>query len=411
MKTCAPWKAALLLLGPSLLLAPLCYAKVYKSYNGTSAHVDSNSWDVLNAGCCRDISLKPSLADLLASNSFPPAVADGVSPPSPPGSKPLRIALDAATPADQDGMQKVHYLVVSGNNFDAPQATSVRYNTGYAGFAFMFDAAYQTATPTRPVDETNNEGTQLWQGWQGSGWPPIQIRTNETDGSIRLYVKISSDDCRGSFKPGCTAIKYLTDNTGVPIAFQRAQWYRIVVATRADPSGGGYAAVWLDNDANPSAEYHGKLGYTPASEGGQADTIDGLSISFGLYRPRPHPPVGQVVYFDRVKYAQTKEETLPFYTPEEIASVPQLIKSGEGYCRNGYKELKDDRGRGLRVESPWHCLKVSEEDAGCIASPSGVSFGKGSRKGRCRCDSVLDCGGTKDGGLGEDGFDRFSVML
>mmetsp|Transcript_42156 Transcript_42156/g.127898 ORF Transcript_42156/g.127898 Transcript_42156/m.127898 type:complete len:412 (-) Transcript_42156:244-1479(-) len=385
-------------------------SRVYKEYDGSAASIDASTWDLQNAGCCNGASVKPAVSGL--DGAFAPSLSDPAPDPSGGTSSAVRVALASIMPADGQGMQKIHYLIMTGNNFDAPQATSARDNTGYTGFAVKFDDAYQVAPPVTPVDVTTNRGTQIWQAWQGSGWPPVQLRTNETNGDIRLYLKMTNDSCRGSYKAGCTAIEYLRDGaTGNDLTFELGRWYRIVLATRADPSAAsssGYVAAWVDNGPLPAAEWTGAVGYTPESEGGQAGTIDGLSLSFGMYRHLADAPVDQAVHFDRIKYAQTKEEALPYYTAEELAAMPTFDDVDDGYCSSNH-ELKDDRGKSMRFDSPFACLMAVESDSACIASPAAVSFGKGARAGRCRCDKIPSCS-INGKGLGDDGFDRLSVV-
>ena len=70
---------------------------------------------------------------------------------------------------------------------------------------------------------------------------------------------------------------------------------------------------------------------------------------------------------------------------------------GEGYCTN-HKEL-------AATASASQCLGLAKADTECVTGTT-ISWGKGSRAGRCLCDLEEDCT-LEINGLGADGYDRF----
>merc|ERR1711939_742146 len=75
---------------------------------------------------------------------------------------------------------------------------------------------------------------------------------------------------------------------------------------------------------------------------------------------------------------------------------------GEGFCSR-FKELS-------RTESAWQCLQLARVDTQCVGKTT-VSWGKGSRAGRCLCDKFQGCIATKGTHLGANGFDRFQEIV
>merc|ERR1712113_465497 len=71
---------------------------------------------------------------------------------------------------------------------------------------------------------------------------------------------------------------------------------------------------------------------------------------------------------------------------------------GAGYCAQ-YKELP--RNLGLAG-----CFASAARDMQCV-NKHHISYGKGSRSGRCLCDTSLWCTSMEGLGLGNSGYDRY----
>merc|ERR1712050_718540 len=71
---------------------------------------------------------------------------------------------------------------------------------------------------------------------------------------------------------------------------------------------------------------------------------------------------------------------------------------GAGYCAQ-YKELP--RNMGLAG-----CFAAAARDMQCV-NKHHISYGKGSRSGRCLCDTSLWCTSMEGLGLGNSGYDRY----
>ena len=83
---------------------------------------------------------------------------------------------------------------------------------------------------------------------------------------------------------------------------------------------------------------------------------------------------------------------------------------GEGFCKDNYHELTS----GLGIAG---CLAAAAADAACAGNELNVawsgylriSYGKGSRAGRCLCDTYAGCVEVGGSSLGSNGFDRWEA--
>lgn len=228
----------------------------------------------------------------------PPAISEAIH--YQPNGKAIVFTIDPFWPVDDHNLQKLEYELQA----HGPEAAGVKKpNVRFCGFAFCFDSAY-----------TNNNGTaepigaQIWQCWQGRGWPPLQLRTDETNGQIRLHFVASNDDCRGSLKPS-TAILPLQKGEQ-EIVFEKGQWYTLIIKCRFDCRGmNGEVKCWVNGDTTPAVDWKGRLGYTPTSMGGKPETNDSCDTHFGLYQS--DTKTLHQIYFDRIKWADTQAEADP----------------------------------------------------------------------------------------------------
>jgi len=169
-----------------------------------------------------------------------------------------------------------------------------------------FDADYEFAI--------EKWGIQLWQAWQGHGWPPCQLSTDEKIGNIRLYFLCNNDLCRGS-ENAYSAKVYLKDASGNDMIFQKNKWYSFVIQPRFDYTTASNALLNCWVNGNLAAAWQGRMGYTPESVGGETGTLDGCDVHFGLYASKTEAL--RKVYFSQIKLADNFNEALP--APQPLA--------------------------------------------------------------------------------------------
>ena len=157
----------------------------------------------------------------------------------------------------------------------------------------------------------------------------------------------------------CSAVVVLQQD-GSDMIFSKNQWYRVVIQITMDytASAQGKVKAWVDDQATAAVDWTGKVGYTPTSQGGEADTGDAVSVQFGLYRHKSDPRVRQVVYYDSVKYASTQAEALPFTAQEAYVPPTEAPTEDKGWVDEN-PELLWGGGGGLvlvvGVVVAWKC--------------------------------------------------------
>jgi hypothetical protein len=264
--------------------------------NGNPASINSADGELTDGGVDYLWSTKPPAKTGLARPSLV------TEPEFDAAGRTIRMTIDSAWPDDDSdyNLTKSHYRICSGN---WPQAPQVKVpNMRFCGFALRFGANYSI--------NTGSTGMQIWQAWQGHGWPPCQLATDERNGNIRLYFLCSNDDCRGSENQH-SAKMYLKDADGNDMIFQKDQWYSFVIQPRFDftTAANGLVNCWVNGHLAASGKAI-RMGYTPATvAGGQEGTLDGCDVHFGLYGPKSDDH--REVYFAQVKLADNFMEALP----------------------------------------------------------------------------------------------------
>ncbi len=142
-------------------------AAQYYHINGNTASINSTTGELTDDGVDHHWVTKPPIG---TAGLTRPLLT--TTPQFDPNGRTIRMLIDSNWPADGDGLTKSHYRICSGGWSQAPQV--VTPNIRYCGLAVRFDADYSI---------TNNGGMQLWQSWQGHGWPPCQLRTDELRGN------------------------------------------------------------------------------------------------------------------------------------------------------------------------------------------------------------------------------------
>jgi hypothetical protein len=252
---------------PSLLIA-LSISSIMQAQtrfiDGVSASIDPTAWTLSNNGWNFACKTKPALG-----------TAGMVRPWLEAGSITLKI--DAGSPVDASNMQKLYYEVMAGSNTSAPGVANPLVSR--VTFRIKFDSSYT-------IHEAGGApgGTGLYQNWQGSGWPPIQMRTDESTGVILVYMLMSNDDCRGSLNQNSSRIY-----TGT---YEKNTWYSIDIIFKFGYAGGGYLKLWRDGELK--VDWTGRIGYTPSA------SQDYASVEFGMYQEACG--VNKVVHFDDFYY-------------------------------------------------------------------------------------------------------------
>jgi autotransporter-associated beta strand protein len=208
------------------------------------------------------------------------------------------MLIDSNWPGDGDGLTKSHYRICSGAWSQAPQVTTP--NIRYCGFALRFDANYGITN--------QGGGIGLWQAWQGHGWPPCQLRTIENNGNIRLYFLCNNDLSRGSENQYSSRV-YLKDASGNDLIFQKDKWYSFVIQVRFDYTTASNALLNCWVNGNLAATWKGRMGYTPGSVSGDAGTLEGCDVHFGIYGVKTDAL--RKVYFSQIKLADNFNEAVP----------------------------------------------------------------------------------------------------
>ena len=203
----------------------------------------------------------------------------------------------------------------------------VTTNTRYCGFAFYFDPSYALNNgPDQPY------GVGLWQAWQGSGWPPCQLRTDESAGNIRLRFVCSNDQCRGSSNQYSSFV-YLKDASGHDLVFDQGQWSKIIIQVAFDYSGSnGLVKCWVNGSSTPAVNWTGKIGYTPETVGGQTGTIDGCDVHFGMYCNKT--TATRAMYLDEIKLASTQSEADP--SPLPVSPTNITLVASDAYKASSF---------------------------------------------------------------------------
>ncbi|WP_176472987.1 heparin lyase I family protein [Sphingomonas lenta] len=293
----------------SLLLAAAADARVIRRYSWQSGTaIDPTTWALNN------------IVNTLPANTKPTKSTAGMITPWISGKeryrstgKAVAVSINTGSPADGAGLQKIFYQLIGGTNGDSPQVLAG--TTKFTGFAVKFDTGWQLANGSNPNDPP---GTGIYQNWQGSGWPALQLRTDESNGVIRMYLLMGNDQMRGSggftnkggFSTSNPQLAYLTDASGAPLTFTRGEWYKIVVSVKFDPFGNtGRVQAWV-NDAQ-AANWTGKVGYTPSSYSSTAvpGTTDGTSVEVGIYQT--DTDTNHKLFIDELRYADTFAEAQP----------------------------------------------------------------------------------------------------
>lgn len=291
------------------LVAGPADARVIRRYSwqsGTS--IDATTWTLNN------------IVNTLPANTKPTKDTAGMITPWISGTenyktagKAIAVSINTSSPADTAGLQKIYYQLIGGTNGDSPQVLAG--TTKFTGFAVKFDSGWQLANGANPNDAP---GTGIYQNWQGSGWPALQLRTDETGGVLRLYLLMGNDQMRGTggfnnnggFVPSNPQLAYLKDTSGNTLTFNRGQWYKIVVSVKFDPFGTtGRVQAWVDD--LQAANWTGKVGYTPSSYSSSAvpGTTDGTSVEVGLYQT--DTDTNHKLFLDELRYADTFAEAQP----------------------------------------------------------------------------------------------------
>lgn len=296
------------LLSAALVPAGSADARVIRRYSwqpGTT--IDPTTWALNNIG------------NTLPANTKPTKGTSGMITPWISGTekylangKAIAVSINTASPSDSAELQKIYYQLIGGTNGDSPQVLAG--TTKFTGFSVKFDAGWQLANGANPNDAP---GTGIYQNWQGSGWPPLQLRTDESGGILRLYLLMGNDQMRGTggfnnnggFSTRNPQLAYLKDASGKDLIFNRGQWYRIVVSVKFDPYGTtGLVQAWV-NDVQ-AANWSGKVGYTPSSVGGTVSgTTDGTSVEVGIYQTDTN--TNHKLFLDELRYADTFAEAQP----------------------------------------------------------------------------------------------------
>ncbi|MEV7187776.1 heparin lyase I family protein [Kitasatospora sp. NPDC093102] len=272
----------------------------YREISGAAAShlaIDPTTWELTAGGRRYPCVLKnePPQAPWIAQDGFdgdPTSVAVRLGPTAqvaPPQCPPSSIANAAR--------DKVNYTFVPGSDPLAPQPGQQRY----LGFAVKLD----------PASETPRDGTDyvIAQWWQGSPMPPplsLQLLPNSGSGGPGWAFVAHNEDHHFPHN-GITLPR-----VGGPELLQPGVWHTFVVGTVfGDHSGGGSGSVDVWMDGVQVVQWTGDLGYVP---GRPVDPADGpyhvnpgnrLSLYFGPYRDRLTST--QTMYFDRLRYADTRE--------------------------------------------------------------------------------------------------------
>lgn len=288
------------------LLAPLA-ANATLYYNITGGSINSSDWSLTDTNGHNYLAVtKPS-----------PVAQAGMTSPwvdssqiVATGTSSIGIQVDSNWPADTSSpaLKKMNYRIVTGNGSDAAAAGVKVQNDRFVGFWVRLDPGYElnngaVGWPSQPI------GTQLWQCWQGSGWPPLQLRTDESGGQIRLYFLMSNDHCRGSQNSYSSIVYIQNPATGTDLVVQKGQWYPIIVEFKFDWSGStGAVNAWVNGVQGVT--WTGQMGYKPASvTGGQAGALDFCDSHFGIYEQAT--TAFHKVWYDNVKWASTYAEANP----------------------------------------------------------------------------------------------------
>jgi hypothetical protein len=281
----------------TMTVAPSLGATTFRHIDGVNTTIDPATWDLTDNGVVYAVKTKP----VLGTPGMKSPWLDSTDPYL-PSTKAIAFSIDSGWPSDTFGLQKLLYRLMKN---DEPNAASVLNGaTRFSGFALRFDPSYETQNGTaQPI------GTMVWQCWMGSGWPPLQLRTDESEGRIRLHFVASNDNCRGEMNQ-YTSVLVLKEPSGADMVFRTGQWYRFVIEFRFDYKGTqGVVRTWVDDSATPAVDWSGQVGYTPASVGGQAGTQDSVDTDFGMYQS--DTKTNHLVYFARVRYADSRTDADP----------------------------------------------------------------------------------------------------
>jgi len=193
----------------------------------------------------------------------------------------IALQIDEESPADDSNLQKLYYEVMPGSSSQGVPVLNP--NSRYVQFKVKFQSSY----------ELSNDpfGTGIFQCWQGSGWPPLQARTQETNGQLGICFRMNNDNCRGGTNQYSSVL-----GTGT---YTRNVWYTIKVYIVFDYDGNaGEIKVWKNGVLQ--FDWTGNVGYTPESVGGQVGTTDRTSVEFGMYQNQSD--AFHRLYFDDIKY-------------------------------------------------------------------------------------------------------------
>jgi len=308
--------AGLLSSALTLLLAPCAPATLFYSIDGNPATIDPTDGTLTDSGVDYLWTTKPALTNGMTL----PWISSSLSFTT--NSKAIGMAINQSWPADTNNLTKSYYRICSGEWTQAPQVATP--NTRYCGFAFYFDPAYTLNNgPEEPY------GVGLWQAWQGSGWPPCQLRTDESAGNLRLRFVCCNDLCRGSSNQ-YSAFVYLKDASGQDLVLNQGQWYKIIIQMAFDYSGSNaLVRCWVNGSAATAVNWTGKMGYTPESAGGQSGTIDGCDVHFGIYCNQT--TATRAMDFDEIKLADTQTEADPSPPPVSPTNITLTASDAYGF--------------------------------------------------------------------------------
>lgn len=96
----------------------------------------------------------------------------------------------------------------------------------------------------------------------------------------------------------------------------------------------GLLNCWVNGHL--AASWKGRMGYTPASVGGQTGTLDGCDVHFGLYGAKTDAL--RKVYFSQVKLADNFNEALPdslIGANPLMKTIPAQSSGGAGAALHG----------------------------------------------------------------------------
>ena len=213
----------------------------------------------------------------------------------------VAFLITSTCPADTNNLQKLHYRLISGDDINAASVTNPA--SRYCGFALNFCSDYTLANGD---GKGSPIGTQVWQEWQGSGWAPLELRTDESSNEIRMYCLEQNDNCRGETNQYSHS-EYLCDSSGHQLVFQKGQWYTFVIGFKFDCSGNnGAVKVWVNGSTNMAVDWYGQMGYTPDTN---TDTPARCDTHFGLYQQDTGS--NHRVVFDEIRFTDNEAEAQP----------------------------------------------------------------------------------------------------